>query len=319
MISFSICSNNYLGKAQVLAASIKAAGNATVYLFLADRKEDAINYEDLGFDGVVPADELDIPNLQWMKENYSIVEFNTAIKPFAFSYLLKHTKASSFYYFDPDMCVYRPLAKFEQFWNGNVVLLTPHILTPIPFDNKFPGENLFLNHGTYNLGFLALRRSKVAESLLAWWSERMLTHCKIQLIEGFFVDQIWFNLVPGFFQQVEIITHPGWNMAYWNLHERHLTLENGQYKVNSQHHLFFYHFSSFDPSISRIHYLPNFRHSFSDNEVLKDLYLEYLGKMKSFEPEHFKNFHYFQGQYPLPIPMPTVKDRIIRKIRSKLK
>jgi hypothetical protein len=227
MSCFTICSNNYIGKALVLASSIKQLEETPVFLFLADEREETIDYNALAFDRVVFLEELEIPNLQWMKEHYSIVELNTAIKPFAFDYLFQHTPADLCYYFDPDMRVYQPISAFAPYWAGNPVLLTPHVLTPIPFDGQFPGENLFLNHGTFNLGFLGLQRSDQSDRLLSWWSERMREHCIINLTEGYFVDQIWFNLVPGFFGPVTITHQPGWNMAYWNLHERILTKEKG--------------------------------------------------------------------------------------------
>src|ERR1017187_7472506 len=42
-----------------------------------------------------------------------------------------------------------------------------------------------------------------------------------------FVDQKWINLAPCFFENVKILKQPGCNMAFWNLHERHLSSEGG--------------------------------------------------------------------------------------------
>jgi hypothetical protein len=316
MTCFTICSNNYIYKALVLAASVKKLDKTPVLLFLADEPEEGIDYPSLIFDRVVLLDELGIPNLQWMKEHYSIVELNTAIKPFAFKYLLKHTAHDSLYYFDPDIRVYQPVSAFERFWAGSSILLTPHILTPIPLDGKFPAENLFLNHGTFNLGFLGLKRSEQADHLLSWWSERMLERCTINLVEGYFVDQIWFNLVPGFFHPVTVTDHPGWNMSYWNLHERTLSHDNDGYLVNGNKPLFFFHFSSFDPRLVQIHYKPDFRYRFEDNETLKTLYREYLVELNGNNPDFYKGFAYFKGRFPLPAPRPSLGQRVIRKIRA---
>ena len=316
MISFTICSNNYIHKAQVLANSIQKLSGTPIYLFLADLNDSKISYSQLNFNKVIFLEELNIPNLQWMKEHYSIVELNTAIKPFAFSYLLRHTDAADFFYFDPDMCLFQPLTAFEPLWKDATILLTPHILSPIPFDGKFPGENLFLNHGIYNLGFLGLKRGAVTEKLLGWWSERSLEYCKIDLSEGYFVDQLWFNLVPGLFGSTTITPHPGCNMSYWNLHERMLSLVAGNYVVNTTEPLIFYHFSSFDAEVNHIHYKKDIRYSFADQGALKTLYKEYAAALDNFSQEFYQGFSYFNGQYPLVAPKPTILKRILRKVKS---
>jgi glycosyltransferase involved in cell wall biosynthesis len=48
--------------------------------------------------------------------------------------------------------------------------------------------------------------------------------------------------VPGFFKDVHILTEPGYNVAYWNLHERRVDLSADGLQVNGQP-LYFFHFS----------------------------------------------------------------------------
>jgi len=318
MITFTICANNYLFKAQVLADSIRNTSAIPVYLVLADKQSDAIDYSTLNFDGIIYPDELDIPNLQWMKENYDVVEFSTAIKSFAFNYFFKKTLVDHILFFDPDIKVYSPLQNLAAYWNNASILLTPHILTPIPFDDKFPGENLFLNHGTYNLGFLGLKRGTTADSLLNWWSERMKEHCRISLVYGFFVDQLWFNLVPVLFGDTAIIELPGCNVAYWNLHERHITFNDGQYLVNNQP-LFFYHFSDLDINLTNICSRPKYRYSFDEKPGLKNFYHDYLDHLKLFEPARFQSIQYFEGKYPIVSEKPPLVKRIVKKAKRFIK
>lgn len=64
---------------------------------------------------------------------------------------------------------------------------------------------------------------------------------------GFFVDQLWCNLAPLFFEKVYILKDYGYNMAPWNLHERRIKEINGEeYILSNGEPLVFYHFSSFD-------------------------------------------------------------------------
>jgi hypothetical protein len=317
MIAFTICANNYLYKAQVLADSVRTTSAIPVYLVLADGTSDAIDYTKLNFDGVIKPEELDIPNLQWMKENYDLVEFSTAVKSFAFKYLFEKTSADRIFFFDPDIKVFTSLHNLNSYWENASILLTPHILTPLPLDGKFPGENLFLNHGIYNLGFLGLKRGKITAGLLDWWNARMKEHCIISLAYGFFVDQLWFNLVPGLFGEAAVIEHPGCNMAYWNLHEREITSTDGQYLVNGQS-LFFYHFSGVDTSLTQICNRLNYRYDFDEKPQLKKLYENYLAHMNQFDPGQYQTIRYFDGKYPMVAPTPSLIQRIVRKIKREL-
>lgn len=314
--AFTICSNNYLYKAQVLSRSIQERSEVPVYLFLADRRQETIAYEKLNFEKVIFLEELALPDLKWMIEHYSVVEMNTAIKPFAFRYLFQVAGAGTVYFFDPDVKIYQPLSFFDPFWGAHTILLTPHVLTPIPLDSKFPAENLFLNHGTYNLGFLGLKTGEATLRMLEWWSERMQQHCLIDLAEGYFVDQLWFNLVPLFFKSTAVIEHYGCNMSYWNLHERRLELDDEGYRVNGNQPLIFYHFSHFDVALDHIHDIAQFRYAFTGRDALKILYQDYLTDLKRFDPAFFSAFRYFDGRYPLAPPPPSLWSRVRGKIRS---
>ena len=316
MIAFTICSNNYLVKAQVLLNSLKAHEEVKVYLFLADQRSPAIDYLKIGFDKVITPEELEIPNLQWQLENYNIIEFNTALKGPAFKYLFSKTEEHILYYFDPDIKVYQPLSLFNNYFNGKSILLTPHILAPIPFDGLFPGENLFLNHGIYNLGFLGLRRSEITNNFLIWWNERLANKCIIDLKEGFFTDQIWVSLVPLLFKDVSVIEHPGFNVAYWNLHDRKIEYTGNNIKVNKTEDLFFYHFSSFDPQIEKLIPAENARFDFINrNEMLK-LYQDYLSDIIKYSDTNYHSIQDYNDYYPKikPIKQRSLVSRIINKL-----
>lgn len=319
-IVFTICSNNYLAKARVLLSSITSHDDTEVYLILADSANDTIKYDSFGFNKVIYPEELNIVNLQWMKEHYSVVEFNTALKSFAFEYIFNNTLAEIVYYFDPDIQVYQPIESLGQYWAGKSIVLTPHVLTPLPFDGQFPGENLFANHGTFNLGFLGLRRSEVTNQFLRWWSERLTTHCVIDLKEGYFVDQIWFNLVPIYFPaDTAICFHPGWNMAFWNLHERKYNHANDWHQVNNQP-LFFYHFSSFDFNLTTLG--PQgypLRYSFSNYPEIFSLYKKYKDELELFDFLSYKSYIYFEGKYPLKVPSTPLVHRISRRVKKEFR
>jgi len=100
-----------------------------------------------------------------------------------------------------------------------------------------------LQHGVFNLGFLAISRSEEAERFAAWWASRLSMFCYDDIPRGIFTDQKWIDLAPCYFD-VHILKHPGYNVAPWNLSKRKLTFSDG-YHVNGQH-LRFFHYSGFD-------------------------------------------------------------------------
>ena len=79
-----------------------------------------------------------------------------------------------------------------------------------------PTEQDLLYNGTFNLGFIAVRRCAEGARLLDWWEERCLGLGFSEGRSGLFVDQKWINLAPGLFEGVAIERHAGCNMAYWN-------------------------------------------------------------------------------------------------------
>lgn len=73
----------------------------------------------------------------------------------------------------------------------------------------------------------------------------MKDECYEDFKEGLFDDQIWLNFVPLYFQKVCILKHSGYNIAYWNLHDRMIEKMDGVYLVNNEYPLVFFHFSGF--------------------------------------------------------------------------
>jgi len=79
-----------------------------------------------------------------------------------------------------------------------------------------------------------------------WWQQRLYDHCVVDLPRGLFVDQRWVDLVPGMFERVAIVRDAGYNVAYWNLSHRVVSLSENGYKVAGSP-LSFFHFSGYDP------------------------------------------------------------------------
>lgn len=246
-IAFTICSNNFFSYALSFADSLVEKNNSYhVVIGLADKRSDTIDYHKFAPHEVISIDEVGIGNLPWMTEHYNIVELNTAVKPFYFEYLFKKYNPEHILFFDPDIFIYDTLDQLTCGFTEHDVLLTPHVINPIP-KGVYPWENHFLNHGLYNLGFIGLKNTPNVMALLKWWQDRCAEHCISDYRQGLYVDQLWANFMPLFFSKVHIDKNPGHNVAFWNLHERELAASHGKFSVNGKP-LIFFHFSAFNPA-----------------------------------------------------------------------
>jgi len=283
-IAFTICSNNYLARAKVLIDSIiEHSSDVKLYIGLCDERSSLVDYSVFNCE-VIEAKEIGIKNFDSICQKYDIIELCTSIKASFFKYLIdRNPNADFIYYFDPDICMYQSISFLNNEFDSNTdILLTPHIITPIPLDGKNPSENAFLNCGIYNLGFLGLRiLSSNSNKLLDWWEERTLTMGFNKTQEGLFVDQLWINLVPLYFEKVKITKKLGYNVAPWNLHERlNITkISDENYNMFDNSKLIFYHFSSYNfklPNLIASHYN---RYTFEDIPHLIELYEVYHNKL----------------------------------------
>ena len=239
---FTVVSRNYLPYAQALMESVaRHAPDAERVVILCEPKSEREPTDDNC--QLVSAQQIGIPDLSNMALRYTIVELNTAVKPFVFNYLIRERGYEKAIFFDPDIYVYSPLDEMLADLDRHDILLTPHLQAPIG-DECPPTETDILQSGAYNLGFIAMRRGEVAEWFVNWWARRLTTLCIIDKPRGLFLDQKWVDLVPGMFPGVKVVRHPGWNVAYWNLRNRRLAISGAGFTVNDVP-LVFFHFSGF--------------------------------------------------------------------------
>ena len=270
---FTLCSNNYLAHARVLCNSVNLHQAGWKFILgLVDQKDESIDYSAINGDVIEVAQvESGIINLA---EKFSIVELNTCVKPAFFQYLFEKYDAEQVIYLDPDTCLYSRMEEVDNQLADQDFILTPHILSPISIDEKTPTEPLFLNYGLYNLGFLSLKSTRQTREFLQWWKERTYRYGFDKPAHGLFTDQLWINLVPVYYDRVQILRHAGYNMAPWNLHERFLSAGNDSYYVNSSIQLVFYHFSGYDPEKQKFH-KDYTRFSMMERPDLHKLYEDY--------------------------------------------
>src|SRR5262249_24027928 len=149
-------------------------------------------------------DALGLPCFYEMCFKYDVTELCTAVKP-SFLSLLLDRYADGIIYFDPDILILKPLDELKALWRRADIVLTPHLLQPIPADGCKPTEQDIMLAGAYNLGFIAVRKSAETAEFLRWWNDRLRDGCRIDPARGLFTDQKWIDLVPGLFPSAGIL------------------------------------------------------------------------------------------------------------------
>ena len=242
------------------------------------------------FESVYTSD-LDIPNLPGFLFKYTVLEASTAVKPYLLNYLFREHGIEKLLYIDPDILILNSLSNLSAYLDSSNVLLTPHLLEPIPDDGRRQTEHDIIKSGTFNLGFLGLRNSIETDKLLRWWSDKLYHHCIVSIEQNLFVDQRWMDFAPSLFDGVRILREPGYNIAYWNLHERMVSLRDGV-TVNGANLVYFLHFSGFDADKPWIVSKHQDRFGMNDIGELQKLYLRYRDLLMANGWEEAKRWTY---------------------------
>ena len=212
----TIVARNYLPYARVFAQSLTAAhpqARVTVLVIDgdADPSDDGL-FRSLRLEDVIP----DAAERRRQTFMYDVTELSTAVKPLLLQRLLAEG-APSVLYFDPDIQVFDSVESLSHLAAERGIVLTPHMLSPIPDDGFEVSDLAVLRAGVFNLGFIGVGAG--TDRFLDWWSGRLRRHCISDPANGMFVDQRWLDYVAGLFPHA-IVDDPGCNVAYWNLHER---------------------------------------------------------------------------------------------------
>lgn len=287
IVSTSICAN-YIPKAKVLATSLKHHNPDVFFVLCLIERTIHLAACDPIFDAVITARELGIKNFESFMFKYFLVEASTAVKGYLFKELLRrYPREDEFVCLDPDILVTGPFVELSEIIKAHNIILTPHLCKPEESEDLeaiMDNEICSLQHGVFNLGFLAIKRSEESRRFVDWWTSRLHKFCYADIPRGLWTDQRWIDLAPCFFN-VFIFKHPGYNVAPWNLSQRHITQnDKGELFVNG-YPLRFFHFTGFDSGANEAmirKYCPNKN---SPVYGLRDQYIELCNRYGQTELE----------------------------------
>ena len=297
---FTICSRNYLAYALTLRDSLYAAEpDLDFRIFLADAP-----LEEPAPEGVeiIPVSELGAGEMRDMSFRYSVIEFNTAVKPFCCDYMFDRAGYDAVIYLDPDIRLYAPMQQVHAALEaGASCVLTPHIRAPLP-DDLSPTDLDLMRSGTFNLGFAAFANTPEARTFITWWKDKLRRHCRVDLANGLFVDQRFVDFAPSFLEDLTVLRNPGYNVAYWNLANRPVKEDASGWTAGGSP-LVFFHFSGIVPGAPDVFSKHQSRFDMTNIGEATELVHDYIAEIDAHGHAHWSSIPYAYGQFTTGEPI----------------
>jgi hypothetical protein len=216
------------------------------------------------------------PHYAAVQSQRTRVEFYFTSTPILIRHCLRIAPAAeTMTYLDADLFFFGPpSAAFAEQGNASVGIV-PHRFPP-RLSNRAV-------HGTYNVGWVSIRRDDDGLACLEWWSERCLEWCHDRLENGRFADQGYLDEFPRRFAGVLSLEHPGINAAPWNVDSATLVSVEGKPWLHGKP-ILFYHYQGirevaegwFDPGLGT--------YQVQLTPVLRDtIYLPYLRRLTAMQ------------------------------------
>lgn len=229
--------SRYMPRARVMMQSLRAAGekgrvfalcfDETAYSAVSEWGDDihALRLSDL---------EVAYPQLLTVKTQRSTAEYYFTCTPWVIR-LVKGlcSDAEWVTYLDADLCFFSPVKQiYQEMGSGSCGIIAHDYL---------PRYRRLEKYGKFNVGWVSFRSTAEGRAVLDWWADQCLAWCHDTPDAGRFADQGYLDQFVAVAPGVIEITHPGANLAPWNLGGRTVaSTGNGDVLVDGLPLLFFH-------------------------------------------------------------------------------
>lgn len=288
---YTVCTYNHIGRALSLAESV---GNHCLDTKFMICLIDTVEADSIpSGPELILAKDMNLSFLNEMCSKYAPLELNSALKPYFGNYIFeKYSEVKRVIFLDSDILLFDDLNPVYESLDFNSIVLSPHSLSTVPNGIDFD-DRVFLRSGIYNAGFFGLKRDLNSKSFLNWWMGKLRNECFFDSKRGMFAEQLWLNLVPLYFEGVDILKHEGCNVAYWNLHERTLTEKHGVFYVNDSVPLIFFHYSGASVSCIEENKISQHqkRYTFTNRPDVLPVFKLYIESLKKYSSEKYNQVY----------------------------
>lgn len=205
---------NYLSRGLALHSSLVRHGNDfRLFILCLDRPTfNALSALALPRVELIPVEAVADwdRDLQAARPNRSAPEFYLTCKPVLFRYVFANFDGvDRITYLDSDLYFFSDPGAAEQEFADSAIALTSH---------RFPSRLAYMKRaGEFNAGWVSVSAAAEGRRFLEWWRARCIEWCRVLFEETRFGDQKYLDQVPGLFQNVVSVSHPGLNAAPWNI------------------------------------------------------------------------------------------------------
>jgi hypothetical protein len=208
------------------------------------------------------------PNQLGLSDNWLIIGRIAIVE-----YILSVLDYDTAIFIDGDTYSYYNYNDLQTVTENHSIVVIPHITEPLPNDNAFPQNRIISLSGNYNTGVWSA--SKTGINFLKWWKEQTILFPITKPEAGLVNEQGWLRFAGDFDDNTKIFRHPGYNVAYWNIKQRHLTDINNIIYINDNP-LSIIHFSGFKKEVRPEHMsIFQNRYTLDINEIAYKLYNDY--------------------------------------------
>lgn len=169
------------------------------------------------------------------KRERTTVEYYFTLTPSLMAWLLRaNPHIDVLTYLDADIYFFSSPRFLLREFADHATLIVPHRFSPRNFERR--------KWGLYNVGWVSFRRDQDGLACLEWWRRSCLEWCRDIVEEHRYADQKYLDQFPKRFQRVQIASHPGVNLAPWNLDNYTLSSEPGETPHVEGMPVIFFHF-----------------------------------------------------------------------------
>ena len=188
---------------------------------------------------LIPLKAIEDQELLTTKAQRTIGEYCWTCKPHLMRYIFRQDpQCQTLIYLDADIFFFNTPELIFQEFNNHSIGITPH---------HFASREKFLaiKTGSYNAGFIVLRRDNAGLKCLNWYDRQCLHWCFARSENGKIGDQGYLNQWPKLFSGVICFDHKGINAGPWNLKNYSISQKNKTVYVDNEP-LICYHFHSLE-------------------------------------------------------------------------
>lgn len=175
------------------------------------------------------------PEVAATRSNRSMIEYYFTCSPAWMLYVLDNEPDAEWVtYLDSDLFFFAsPEPIYAEMRDASFGIIPHHFTKRMAYRRRF---------GTYNVGWVSVRRCDEGIAALRWWRDRCIEWC-YDFVEGDrFADQRYLDRLPGLFPNVHVVQHLGANLAPWNFADLRVEWRDKTVLVDGRYPLLFFHF-----------------------------------------------------------------------------